>query len=103
MAPYICVPLPVHFDTTNYVKVILPVDALRVLEEEKTQWFWWPEKHDAFPAGFREGIDNEADYSLRVRSGIHGEIVMDSSGIWDLRGTNNPDISGALAGMRIQV
>lgn len=85
MAPYVSVPMPVHDDTSTYVKLYMPIDVLNHIKNGK--WRFWPSEADAFPEGFdaRFASPNEIEHnSLRNRASLHNG-VKETESKWDFR------------------
>jgi hypothetical protein len=82
MPPYVIIPMPLYGAETEYIKIIVPVDALEFFKgPTECAWQWWVTECDAFPKG-RTPVLAE---SLRTRAQLFGSVPMISHGVWDLR------------------
>jgi len=91
MQPYVVIPMPLYGAETEYVKIIVPVDALEFFKGD-IAWQWWITECDAFPKG-RTPVLSE---SLRTRAQLFGSIPMISHGVWDLRNCARTSEKGVL-------
>ena len=76
MAPWVSVILPLHTTTSSdYAKIILPIDALKVLDA--TKWCWIPQLGDAV------ADDGNRD-TLLIRAGINNRPEVDIlNNVWN--------------------
>jgi hypothetical protein len=88
MAPYVSVVVPVYDSVPKtYAKLLLPIDALKHVDDDKSQWFWIPSEQDAFDVSMWQITGNRIvsnESSFRRRAGLRGEIKYED-GVWDLR------------------
>lgn len=95
--PYVIVPLPV-FDAPGLVaKVVVPLDVLEVLDGSD-EWVWHPREGDAYVKG-RHGW---VEHSLRNRARLYGDVLMNPTGVWDMRGcSRSPHVEGGGGGCEL--
>jgi hypothetical protein len=67
-------------DDTDFIRLRVPLDALRILEA--TEWWWWPSLNDAFPRDFQpyfHGGTSVSPHSFRCRARLFGPIQRSGS------------------------
>lgn len=75
MAPFVSVVL--RNVSVSYTKLFLPIEALKVLEDETADWIWFPDKEDA--------ICSVSKRSLRDMCDLRGTVAQLKNGAWDFR------------------
>jgi hypothetical protein len=87
MAPYVSVTMTVYNEDpakTSYVRLLLPIDALKHYDDPRAQWFWIPAENDAFDVSMWQITGNRVESSFRRRTGLE-RCVSRGHGVWDLR------------------
>jgi hypothetical protein len=77
MAPYVAAVIPSRFDDGLIVKVYLPIDAMKYLDNASQKWVW--------DAQFRELIDVNSCSSMHDLLPSLQEAKQCDVNIWDLR------------------
>lgn len=78
MPPYVSVVLPTLGEPDCLAKLLLPIDALAVLEQRNSRWAWSPDLDDIVQEPNKE--------SMRKHLNFGGPSVKMTDATWDLRG-----------------
>lgn len=78
MAPWVSVVLPVYKSSDEFIKLLLPIDTLKVVDS--AAWYWVPQIGDAVT------YDNGSKNTLLKSAGICTRPIVDIiQGVWDFR------------------
>ena len=79
MLSYVAVPMEILNEPNNWIKIIIPLEALHIIE--KANWRWSREVNDAYPVGF----SNIQAYSFRLAARLFSNIKVINENTLDLR------------------
>jgi hypothetical protein len=79
MLSYVVVPMEILNEPNNWIKIVIPIDALHIVN--KMKWLWAREVNDAYPVGF----GNIQAYSFRIAARLFSNVKIIDENTLDLR------------------